>query len=47
VRLKSIALERTFFGRRPPGLGGRIGEAFADRLVAEIEERGLRARYGL
>ena len=47
VRLRPIALERPFFARRLPGFGGSIGEAMADRLLAEIEERAWRARYGL
>ena len=45
VRLKILSSERNFLARRL-GIGG-AGEALADRLVAEIDERALFDRYRL
>jgi signal peptide peptidase SppA len=59
VRVRLIQPERSLFGWRPVGIGERLGERLAERLggrigaglaeaiLAEAEERALRARYGL
>jgi signal peptide peptidase SppA len=55
VRLRLILPERGLFGWRPAGVGtrmtedfgSRIGAGLAETLLAEAEERALRARYGL
>ncbi len=48
-----VSAERSFFGRRIPGIGGTYlgmlagGPGFADEIVSAIEARALWARYGL
>ena len=46
VRLKIFSTERNFLARR--GIGLEVaGDAMAERLLAEIDERAMRSRYGL
>ena len=45
VRLKPFSIERSIFGRRGIGIAG-VGEAFADRVMSELDERAVRARFG-
>ncbi|MGH6923645.1 MAG: S49 family peptidase [Propylenella sp.] len=45
VRLKLFSAERSFFGRKGVGIGGAIGAAFAERLLADLDERALWERY--
>ncbi len=47
VRLKLFSTERSFFGKKGIGIGGTAGAAFAEKLVAELDERGLWERYRL
>ncbi len=47
VRLKLYSTERSFFGRRGLGLGGAVGSALAESMLAEIDERAMRDRYRL
>ncbi|MBO0904500.1 S49 family peptidase [Jiella sonneratiae] len=54
VKLELIAQGRTLFGRKPRGIsagaeGGlaAIGEGLADRIIANLEERAVWARFGL
>jgi signal peptide peptidase SppA len=48
VRLKLFSTDRTFFGgRRGVGIGGAIGSGFAERLLADLDERALWERYRL
>jgi len=45
VRTKVIGGGRALFSRRAFGLDG-LGAALAETMVAELDERALRARYG-
>jgi signal peptide peptidase SppA len=47
VRMKLFSVERNFFARRGAGIAAAMGAAFAERVMAELEERALRDRYGL
>jgi signal peptide peptidase SppA len=47
VRLKLFSTGRSFFGQRSVGIGGAVGAGFAERLVSELDERGLWERYRL
>ena len=47
VRLKVLTTERSFFGRKGIALGSDAGAAFAERLLAEMDERSLWQRYRL
>ena len=47
VRLKIFTTERSFFGKRGVGIGAPAGEAFAERLLQELDERALWERYRL
>ena len=47
IRLKLFSSERGFFGRRGTGMGGAIGAAFAERLLADLDERAAFERYRL
>jgi serine protease SohB len=48
-----VSADRSFFGRRIPGVGGTYlgqlwgGTGFADEMLSSIEARALWARYGL
>jgi signal peptide peptidase SppA len=46
VRLKLFSTEKSFFGKRGVGIGA-VGEAFAARLLTELDERALWERYKL
>jgi signal peptide peptidase SppA len=47
VRLKLLSSDRNFFTRRAASVGGILGQVFAERVGAELEERAMRARFGL
>jgi signal peptide peptidase SppA len=47
VRLKLFSAERGLFGRRGIGIGGAIGAALAEKLLADLDERALWERYRL
>jgi signal peptide peptidase SppA len=47
VRLKLFSAERSLFGRRGIGIGGAIGAALAEKLLADLDERALWERYRL
>ena len=47
ARIKVIGGERSPFPRRMFGLGSQLGEALTGSIAAELEERALRARFGL
>jgi signal peptide peptidase SppA len=48
ARLKLFSTERSFFGpRKGAGVGDAIGSAFAERLLADLDERALWERYRL
>ena len=46
TRLKVFTTERSLFGaRKGVGVGGAVGSAFAESLLADLEERALWERY--
>ncbi len=45
VRTPLIHAERSFLGRRLPGVGA-LSSGFADELIAALEERAIWSRYG-
>ena len=53
VAFPLVSAERSFFGRRIPGVGGMYlgqlwgGTGFADEVISALEARALWARYGL
>ena len=47
VRLKVFSSERSFLGRRGVGIGGAVGAALAQQVIADLDERSLWERYGL
>jgi signal peptide peptidase SppA len=47
VRPKLISAERPLFGWRTGGLARMLGEGLTEAAFAELDERSLRARYGL
>jgi serine protease SohB len=53
IRTPLVSAERTFFGRRIPGVGASSlvqlwsRPGFPDEIVSAIEARALWARYGL
>jgi signal peptide peptidase SppA len=47
VRPKLISAERSLLGWRSSGLTRGFGEGLSQAVIAEMEERSLRSRYGL
>ena len=47
VRMKLFTAERNFLMRRGAGTVGSIGAAMVGTLMAELDDRAMRSRYGL
>jgi serine protease SohB len=46
VRTPLVSAERSFFGRKLPGIG-QAGSGLADEMISALEERAIWSRYGL